>query len=131
MLAVTITNIQAVGGELRVSFRIVPSGTYLTGGEIVNLAAAAQDIRFLGLAAAIPASGAPINFKIWDQSGNTHRLATTGVLAIAGTSPANCRMACVTVDGTELAAAAVYPNSVLNAGAAHGLVGEAVFQKLI
>lgn len=131
MLAVTITNIQGAGGELRVSFRIVPSGTYLTGGEVVNLAAAAQDISFEGLAAAIPASGAPISFQIWDQSGNTHRLATTGVFGIAGTSPANGRMACVTADGTELAAAAAYPATVLAAGAAGGLVGEAVFHKLI
>ena len=130
-LAVTITNIQSAGGELRVSLRIVPSGTYLTAREVVNLAAAAQDIAFEGLAAAIPASGAPVTFRIWDQSGNTQRLATTRVLGIAGTTPANGRMACVTADGTELANGAAYPATVLAAGAARGLVGEAVFQKLI
>jgi hypothetical protein len=131
MLAVTITNIQAAGGELSVCFRVVPSGTYLTGGEIVNLAAAAQDVGFQGMAAVVPASGAPVTFCIWDQSGNTQRLATTGVLGIAGTTPANGRMACTTTNGTELANGAAYPATVLAAGAAGGLVGEAIFRKLI
>lgn len=123
MLTPTITYIGKVGSQIRVGFKLAPSGTYTTGGDTVDLATAATDPALIGPGTAIPASTAPINIDIWDESGNVGVTAGTAVFPVAGTNSSNCKMKCVTALGTELGNGLAYPASVLAAT----LVGEASF----
>lgn len=126
-LAVTITYIAKSGSQLRVGFKLTPSGTYVTGGDTVNLMTATQDPNFVGEAASLPIGPiAPLAFDIWDKSGNVGVTATTVVVPVAGTTPANCKMKYLSNLGTEGTGGSAYAASILAAT----LVGEATFNTL-
>ena len=122
-LITTITYISKSGGsQLRVGFKCVPSGNYTTGGDVLNLATAAQDAAFVGLAAAVEALGAPLALDVWSNNGNI----TTFYVPIAGTNPSNNKLKVATALGAEATGGAAYPASAI----ADIIVGEATFNNL-
>jgi hypothetical protein len=120
-LAVTVTYLIKIGSQIRLGFKLAPSGTYPTGGDTVNFATAAQDPQFVGNVAAVEALGAPISLDIWSNGGNI----TTVYVPVVGTTNANCKMKGYSALTTEFSAAA-YPASAL----ADTIVGEATFNAL-
>jgi hypothetical protein len=120
ILTPTITYVHAQGSVIRVGFNLTPSGTYTTavGGDTINLATAAVDPSYVGMVPAIEALGAPIDFDIWDVSGN---LANT-YFPIMGNAQTNSKLKIASAFNTELGTGA-YPGTIK-------LIGEAVFNKL-
>lgn len=123
-MAVSITYITATGVVIRVGFNLAPSGTYPTGGDTVNLAAATQDPLFVGEVAQIEALGAPINLDIWDQGGNI----ANPVVPVLGSLQTNCKVIVETAFNTQLGNGTSYAANLISGGSK--LVGEAVFNKL-
>lgn len=119
-LKVQIAYVSPGPGPLRVGFKLVKSGTYVTavGGDTVDFTQAIQDASFVGAAAAIEALGAPLNLDVWDVSGN---LATV-VTVTLGAAQNNSKVQLQTAINTELGSGA-YPNPMT-------LIGEAVFNRL-
>jgi hypothetical protein len=122
-LAVTITYVDATGPVIRVGFNLAPSGSYVTGGDTVNLSTATQDPSYVGMVPAIESLGAPIDFDIWDTSGDI----LYATYPVMGATAATCKLkrSASGTFGTELAAAA-YPAGIVT----DKLMGEAVFNKL-
>lgn len=120
----TITYVAKLGSQLRVGFKVALSGSYPTGGEIINLATAAQDANFQGMAAAVEALGAPLSIDMWTQAGNI----TTFYAPVLGTSPANSKMKVATALTTEVSAGTYAANAPT--AAADTIVGEATFNNL-
>lgn len=123
-MAVSITYVDAAGPVMRVGFNLTPSGTYATGGDTVNLAAATQDPLFQGEIAQIMALGNPINLDIWDQGGNL----ANPVVPVLGTLQTNCKVKVITAFNTELGNGTSYAGNLISGGSK--LVGEAVFAKV-
>ncbi len=104
-------------------FNIVPSGSYVTGGDTLDLTKMTQDINFIGMVPGfIPGDQAPISIDVWDVGGNV----TNGVIMVAGTTQANNKVKFLTAFGTELGAGA-YPASITNSK----FQGQAVFNVYI
>src|ERR1700723_154825 len=95
-MAVTITYVAKVGSQLRIGYKLTPSGSYPSGGDTVNFATASQDPLFVGSAASVEALGAPISMDVWSQGGNT----TIGYVASIGTTIANSKVLLYTALGT-------------------------------
>jgi hypothetical protein len=119
-LAVQITYVSPAAGPIRIGFKLVKSGNYVTavGGDTVDFTKATADPSFVGTVPAIEALGAPLNLDVWDVSGN---LATVVVVTI-GTTQANSKVQLETGVNTELGSGA-YPSPM-------NLQGEAVFNRL-
>lgn len=117
----TITYLKSDGPMIRVGFKLAPSGSYVTGGDALNLAIAPADPLFVGSVPAIESLGAPINLDVWDQSGNI----ANGVFPVTGANQTALKVKFTSAFNTELAASG-YPGSITGGN----LVGEAVFNKL-
>lgn len=66
---VTIQTVDALGAEIYVSFNVALSGTYPTGGEVLNFATAAADASYIGLMPQIMSS-VLLQVDCWSQGGN-------------------------------------------------------------
>lgn len=120
-LTPTITYIDATGPVIRVGFNVAAAGNYVAGGDTLNLSTAAADPAFVGMVPAIESLGAPLDFDVWDQSGNI----ADSVFPVVGLTAATCKVKFASSFGGELAASA-YPAAITGGK----LVGEAVFNKL-
>lgn len=121
-LTPTITYVARLGTQVRVGFKLAPSGTYVTGGDTVNFAAAQGDPAFVGTVPDIVALGPPLLFDVWSNGGNI----TTFYVPLLGTTQANAKLKVASALTTEITGAAAYPASVL----ADTIVGEATFNAL-
>lgn len=122
-LAVSITYAAKIGSQIRIGFKLTPSGTYVTGGDTVNFATATQDPLFVGEVAYVAAVGQPLNWDAWTNGGNI----TTQYAPVVGTSPAaGNKLKVLTSLGSEATGGSAYPASVL----ADTIVGEATFNSL-
>jgi hypothetical protein len=121
LLTPTITYIDSTGPVTRVGFNIVASGSYVAGGDTLNLSTAGADPAFVGMVPAIEALGGPIDFDVWDAGGNI----ANGVFPVKGTTAATCKVKFTSAFNSELSAGA-YPAALTGAT----LMGEAVFNKL-
>jgi len=123
-LQVQITAIQGLdAGALGVSFNIIPSGSYVTGGDTLDFTKAIADPAFQGLLAQIISSQGPISLSVWDAGG---LLANTPA-AILGTTLANSKVKFLgSAFNTELAACA-YPGAITGSKQQ----GYAIFPKLL
>src|SRR6202142_3767047 len=120
-LAVNITYVARIGSQFRIGFKLIPSGTYPTGGDSVNFATAGVDPNFVGMIPQVMALGAPLSFDIWSNGGNI----TTVYVPVLGTTQANNKIKGNLGLNTEFSAGA-YPASAL----ADTIVGEATFNSL-
>ena len=121
-LACNITYVGRLGSQVRVGFKLIPSGTYPTGGDTINFATAGVDPSFVGMCPDIPSFGPPINLDIWSNGGNI----TTVYVPVVGTTQINSKMKGYSALTTEFTGAAAYPASAL----ADTIVGEATFNAL-
>jgi hypothetical protein len=120
-IAVAISYVAPVGnGQIRVGFNMTLSGNYVPGGDTINFATATQDPAFVGMVAAVEALGAPISMDVWDAGGGLQ----SGLFAVIGTNPTNCKMKVATAFNTEAGAVAYSGLGIVKP------VGEAVFVKL-
>ena len=122
--SVSITKIIADGQDCTLWFNLPLSGNYTAGGDTVNFETPVQDPAFLGAAAEIPASLAPVSLDFWDASGEI----LFQIAAVLGTTQANSKIkfGASATFGTELAAGA-YPAGLTGAK----IQGVAVFHKHI
>lgn len=120
----TITKVVASEQDCTIYFNVALSGSYVAGGDTVNLVTAAQDAAFVGLVATVPSSTAPLSFAIWDAGGNI----VNSVTPVKGTTPANgkVKFSAASTFGTEFSAGA-YSAALLSAT----LQGMAVFNKYV
>lgn len=138
---VQIQSIQANAAMIYVTFAVVLSGNYPTGGDPLNFTSggvlpAIQDPAYIGMAAAIESSNL-LNIDVWSQGGagvsGANTVAYNPVRTTSG-SPATCnpatgvKLKCGVLNtyGTEHAAAgyeAAYTGDQIT--------GMAVFQKLL
>lgn len=122
-MQMTITKIIADGQDCTVFFNLtpVPATTYVTavGGDTVDFTKATQDPAFVGPAAVIPSSLAPVSFDVWDVSGNL----ANGYFPVLGSLQTNCKLKITSAFNTELGSGA-YPATIQ-------LQGTAVFRKQI
>ncbi len=121
-LAVTITYVAKVGSQVRIGFKLAPSGTYVTGGDTVNFSTAAVDPAFVGMCPATESLGAPLSFDVWPGGGNI----TTFYSTVLGTTAATCKLKVASALNTEATGGSAYPASVL----ADTIVGEATFNNV-
>jgi len=122
-LTVTITYVDDTGPIIRVGFNAVATGSYPTGGDVVNLATALPDPNFIGMVPAVESLGPAIDFDIWDVSGQITYLLQP---VIGTTNPAAAGKLFIQSSlGTQLAAGA-YAAAAL----AMKIQGEAVFNKV-
>jgi hypothetical protein len=121
LLTPTITYVDSTGPVTRVGFNIAASGSYVSGGDTVNLSTAGADPNFIGMVPAIESLSAPIDFDVWDMGGQI----TYVVAPVVGATAATCKVKFATALTTELSAAS-YPAGLTGAK----LVGEAVFNKI-
>ena len=121
---VNIVKIVADGQDCTVFFNLPLTGSYVTGGDTVDFTKAVQDATFQGFSIQIPASAAPVQFDVWDASGNI----LNQIAPVIGTSQSNCKIkiGAASTYGTEFSAGA-YSAGLL----ASKLEGFAVFHKLI
>lgn len=118
--AVKITSVVKIPGQLRVQFNITLSGSYATGGDVIDFTNYTLDTSFQGEANQISTSQPPVALDIWDQSGNV----VNQLSPVLGTTLANSKIkiGAASTFGTEFSAGA-YSAGLL----ASKLVGEAVF----
>jgi hypothetical protein len=121
-LACTITYVAQDGSQIRIGFKVTPSGTYTTGGDILNFVTASQDPIFVGSVAQVIALNPPLSFDVWTNGGNI----TTFYAPVLGTTIANCKVKVASALGTEATGGSAYPASVL----ADTIIGEATFVHL-
>lgn len=119
---VSILGIEPVGPHNRVQFKVILSGSYVTGGDILDFTQAVIDAAFQGSAAQIDSSQAPVQMDIWSQGGNI----TDTYFPVVGTSQSNCKFKAASSFNGELAASA-YPASMTG----DTIVGEALFLKML
>lgn len=117
-LAIRITSIKADGQQYRVAFNLVPSGSYVTGGDTLDFTNTTQDPSFIGLIPAIETSQPPNQLDVWSQGGN---IANT-LFPILGTALNNSKLKITSAFNTELSAGA-YPGSITG----DKICGEAIF----
>jgi hypothetical protein len=120
--SVSITKIIDDGQDCMVCFNLPLSGNYVTGGDTVDLTKAVQDALFQGNAVQLPTNLIPVNFDLWDTSGQI----AYAVYPVTGTAQNNYKVkfSASATFGTELAAGA-YPATLL----ASKIQGMAVFHK--
>jgi hypothetical protein len=123
-MQVQITYAGKIGSSFRIGFVLVPSGSYVAGGDTVNFTTAIADPDFVGTIPQVEALGPPINFDVWSDAGNT----AVGYFAVEGTTQANCKVKVVTAFNTE-ASAGLY-SSVAASVLTDSIVGEASFNAL-
>lgn len=118
--SVSITKVIADGQDCTVYFNLPLSGSYVTGGDTVDFTKAVQDAAFVGQAAIVPSSLAPVSLQIWDASGNI----LNQIAPVLGSAQNNCKVkfGAASTFGTEFAAGA-YSAGLL----ASKLEGQAVF----
>lgn len=123
--SVSITYVDATGPVIRIGFNIFLSGTYPTGGDLLNFMTAVQDPLYQGMYAGVEALGAPVDIDCWDVGGDL----THFEMAILGTTIVNSKIKISTSSNqTELANLTAYAgNAILTVAK---LIGEAVFNKL-
>jgi hypothetical protein len=120
----TITYIVKIGTQIRVGFKLTPSGSYPSGGDTLNFATAAVDPNFVGNVPSVEALGAPISMDVWSAGGNI----TIIYVAVLGTTNANCKVKLATALGSEATAEAY--SSISSTIATDTIVGEATFNAL-
>lgn len=125
-LQVQITSVDASeSGVIGVSFNIVPSGSYATGGDALDFTKAIQDPSFAGLLAGIISSQGPLSLSVWDAGGNLGTNIVGGV--VMGSTLANSKVKFIgATANTELAAGA-YPAGITSSKQQ----GYAIFPKLV
>ena len=128
-MAVSITYVAKVGSQIRVGFKLTPSGSYIQNGavgvgEICNFATATQDAQFVGMVAALEAVGAPVSLDAWSNSGNS----VLQYMMVKGSTPANCKVKILTAYNTELAAGTYAANAAT--ALTDDIEGEATFNSL-
>lgn len=125
-LQVQVTAVQSIGDQLRVSFNVVASGNYATGGDTLDFTKATVDPTATSgkVAAGVPVQSdmGPIELDVWDAGGNI----ANGVFPVIGSTQANNKVKFTSAFNTELAAGA-YPASITGSK----LQGEAIFPKFI
>lgn len=67
---VQITNVDAAAQSLYVTFNVVLTGNYPTGGDVLNFATATPDPQFVGLAPTVESSSL-LNIDVWGQGGGS------------------------------------------------------------
>ena len=125
-IAVQVTQMEASGQQIYLTFNLVASGNYVTGGDTIDftkLVAASSNLN-AQWAGVVAASLPPINFTVWTAGGNLSR----DYVGIQGTAMNNSKIKMNTTKGstTELAAGA-YPADVT----ADTIQGSATFNKLL
>lgn len=119
---VSVVNVQPMGNQLRVVFKLILTGNYPTGGDVVDFTTPQQDPSFIGtVPSVVDATGPAVTLDIWDQSGDI----ANGVFPVIGTAQNNNKVKFTTAFNTELGAGA-YPGGLLAAN----VVGEAIFNKV-
>lgn len=121
-LACSITKVMTDGQNCTVNFNLVASGSYVTGGDTVNLITATQDPAFQGLVAFVPSSIGVVNFDVWDSGGNL-AIQTAPVM---GSTLANNKVKFATAFNTELAAG-LYSSNANSIITTSKLQGQATF----
>lgn len=125
-LQVQVTAVQTMGDHLRVSFNLIPSGNYVVGGDTVDFTKATVDPAAtsgkVGAAVPIQSDQGPVEFDVWDASGNL----ANAVFPVIGAAQNNCKLKFTTAFNTELTAIA-YSAAIL----ASKLQGEAIFPKFV
>lgn len=122
--AITITKVAKIGAEYRVGFKAVFSGSYPTGGEIINFATATADPSFVGLIPQVIALGVPLSWDIWSDGGNF----TIAYFPQLGTLQTNQKVRMASSLGTEVTPGTYA--SISSTIAADTVVGEASFAAL-
>jgi len=124
-MQVQITQMEASGQQLYITFNAVASGNYSTGGDIIDFTkAVTQASNFNALwSGAVEASLAPVNLSVWSAGGN---LARDYVAVQAGIATSKIKMNTTKGSTTELAAGA-YPGDVT----ADTIQGSVTFNKLL
>jgi hypothetical protein len=126
MLQVQVTAVKSEGDHLRVSFNLVASGNYVTGGDTVDFTKATIDPTATSgkVAAAVPIQSdqAPVEFDVWDSGGNI----ANGVFPVIGAAQNNNKVKFTSAFNTELGAGG-YPPAITGSK----LQGEAIFPKFI
>ncbi|HEX3156798.1 MAG TPA: hypothetical protein VHV32_19370 [Candidatus Angelobacter sp.] len=132
---VQITNVDASTQSIYVTFNVVLSGSYPTGGDLLNFATATADPQFVGLLAAVESSSL-INIDVWSMGGGTigasNLVSYDPVVTKSGT-PATINPA----SGIKLKVSALSATTEHAAGAYESqytgdiITGMAVFTKLI
>jgi hypothetical protein len=118
MLQVQIVRVVPIGNQVRVSFNVIPSGNYVTGGDTLDFTQAIPDPTFFGGAPYIPSSQPAVDLDVWDVGGNI----ANGVFPVIGSAQNNNKVKFTSAFNAELAAGA-YPASITGSK----LMGEAIF----
>jgi hypothetical protein len=117
-LQVQITRVATVGMMLRVTFNVIPSGSYVTGGDTLDFSKAISDSTFFGNVPYINSTLGPVELDVWDQGGNI----ANGVFPVLGSLQNNCKLKFTSAFNTELSAGA-YPAAITGSK----IAGEAIF----
>lgn len=110
-LAVQIDSINANDDIVIVTGVLVPSGSYVTGGDTVDFTSITKSSQFSGPVDSIPSASAPRNFDAWSGGGNL----TRAYFPIQGSAQNNSKvkMNASAGSGSELSAGA-YPSDVMS-----------------
>lgn len=98
-LAITITAIDSTPqGGFEITFNVVASGSYVTGGDTLNFSTATPDPLFTGAFAGIPGSGAgPMQLDVWSQNG----FVTNPYFPVIGSNITNSKLKILNAYGTS------------------------------
>ena len=104
MLQVSIQSVDPFDNYVQVTGKLIPSGSYVTGGDTVNFTTAVEDPLFTGMTPAIPSSQPPFAFSAFSQGGNL----VNQYASIIGATQATCKMkvSAASTFGTEFSAGA-------------------------
>lgn len=108
-LAISITSVIQGAQGMIVNFNVVPSGSYVAGGDVLDFTKATQDAAFQGIFTPIESSIAPLQLDIWPQGGSSaSTMLANQLIAVLGTTLANCKMivSAAATFGTEFTAGA-------------------------
>lgn len=109
MITVQVQNIVKLQNSILVFGLLVPSGNYVSGGDIVDFTSPSAAPVLLGPGGpSIPSSGPALKFDTWMESGDI----TYFLSQIIGTAMNNNKLRVFTATATELAAGA-YPAALL------------------
>ena len=125
-IAIQITQMESSGQQIYLTFNLIATGNYSTGGDTIDFTKAVVATSNLNAqwAGIVEASLAPVNFTVWTAGGNLSR----DYVGIQGAALNNSKIRMNTTKGstTELAAGA-YPADVT----ADIIQGSATFNKLL
>ena len=103
-ISVSIQSVDALDNYVQVTGKLIPTGSYVAGGDTVNFTTAVQDPLFTGLTPAVPSSQPPFAFSAFSQGGNL----VNSYSPIIGASQATCKLkvSAASTFGTEFSAGA-------------------------